>query len=345
MMTFRKLFGVIVTLFSAAHGDHYFDEYVLPSSCVNLDNGEHQLKHTDGDVEDFPVVTLQCSNGYTILDVSKDSLESYFNTFMKFYRAAAGPSNEVQPNWEGWYLGDDGRSEYVISPDCDTCNVDHVRQLYITDDLHKTAYMMIGTMFGCFWNSKGEHNFDEDYDSYQCYYTTGEINAVGESIRSELNDYSTENEWDMSGVCGFRLRASDRSVKDVVKHDLCTSDYISLNNAYETDYGDSDVYYLKPSIGTDEKLVNIINNNDDKNDKKNNVPSQKISVTQLYPSDFESDTYRIKTSGIYKIMKDMIFDFNANYDSLNSVKVWWPHEDQSDEYLSAGDYHDLYNFF
>ena len=158
-MKFSKLLVVAATFLSATYGD---DDVVLPSGCADLDDGEYQMKLMDGDVEDFPVVTLQCSNGYTILDVSKDAnLESYFDTFMKFHRAVAGPSNDVQPNWEGWYLADDGSSEYVISPDCNTCNVDHARQLYTTDNLHKTAYMMTGTMFGCFWNLKGEHNFDE----------------------------------------------------------------------------------------------------------------------------------------------------------------------------------------
>ena len=71
------------------------------------------------------------------------------------------------------------------------------------------------------------------------------------------------------------------------------------------------------------------------------IPSSEI-VTELYQSDFESGTYRIKVSGLYKIMEDIVFDFNADYDSPNSAEAWWPHEDQSDIYPGAGDYHDPY---
>ena len=56
-------------------------------------------------------------------------------------------------------------------------------------------------------------------------------------------------------------------------------------------------------------------------------------VHELYQSDFESGTYRIQKSGTYKIMEDIVFDFNAG-DVMNpsAGTSWWPQEEQSDLY-------------
>ena len=140
------------------------DAYIYHSSCLNLDDGEHTLKLLDGDLSEFPLVNVECNNGYTILDVSKDDdLIKYFNTFQKYHRSVAGPTNNVLTNWEGWYLPDDGLTNYIISPDCNSCDDTHIRQIHKNDEngIFKTTYMMTGTMFGCFWNLKGEHNFDQ----------------------------------------------------------------------------------------------------------------------------------------------------------------------------------------
>ena len=60
-------------------------------------------------------------------------------------------------------------------------------------------------------------------------------------------------------------------------------------------------------------------------------------VHELYQSDFEDGTYRIKMSGTYKIMEDIEFDFNSgDLDDPNSGRSWWPTSDQSDEYPGAG---------
>ena len=60
-------------------------------------------------------------------------------------------------------------------------------------------------------------------------------------------------------------------------------------------------------------------------------------VYELYQSDFESGTYRIKKSGTYKIMEDIQFDFNAgDLDDPNTGSSWWPTSDQESDYPGAG---------
>ena len=54
-------------------------------------------------------------------------------------------------------------------------------------------------------------------------------------------------------------------------------------------------------------------------------------VYELYQSDFERGTYRIRKSGTYRIMEDIEFNFNAgDYDEPNSGSAWWPKSDQQD---------------
>merc|ERR1719361_302446 len=60
-------------------------------------------------------------------------------------------------------------------------------------------------------------------------------------------------------------------------------------------------------------------------------------VVELWQSDFEKGTYRIETSGTYKIMEDIVFDFNAgDLENPSQGTSWWPTSDQLDDYPGAG---------
>ena len=66
----------------------------------------------------------------------------------------------------------------------------------------------------------------------------------------------------------------------------------------------------------------------------------------LYQSDFKDGTYRIKESGIYTIMEDIVFDFNSNYDSPNDVDSWMPDTSNDDivsEYSGSDGFSDPYS--
>ena len=72
-----------------------------------------------------------------------------------------------------------------------------------------------------------------------------------------------------------------------------------------------------------------------------NVPRD--HVIHLYQSDFLHGTYRIRESGVYVLMEDITFDFNAGdmNDPLHP-DAWWPHHDQQEIYPGAGRYRDAY---
>ena len=66
-------------------------------------------------------------------------------------------------------------------------------------------------------------------------------------------------------------------------------------------------------------------------------------VHELYQSDFMNGTYRIKSSGTYKIMEDIVFDFNAgDLDYPNEGASWWPMAEQWEEYPGTGQTRDNY---
>ena len=193
----------------------------------------------DDDLSSYPIIYGQCSNEYLILDVSiDDDIKKYFNSFNMYHRSVGGPSNEYIVNWQNWFLPpqiENSAYNYILSPDCNVCEDNHKRQLYG----EKTVYMMTGTMFGCFWILKGEHNYDEDYGSYQCYYpkvygnngndngNADNINQVGDLPKYELNDDSSIDDWDHSGVCAFNVRSADLDVP-FTDHDACTVDYSNV---------------------------------------------------------------------------------------------------------------------
>ena len=59
-------------------------------------------------------------------------------------------------------------------------------------------------------------------------------------------------------------------------------------------------------------------------------------IIELFQSDFEDGTFRIQQSGTYKIMEDIVFDFNAgDLDDPNVGTSWWPTSDQQAEYPGA----------
>ena len=384
---------------------------ILENSCVGKPNGYHYLKladqrtvssfastlaHSDDSSQNYnnkkyPVVRVKCDNEYIILNLHQEpELREYFTSFLKWQSFVSGPSNTHVVNWEQWYLpneelnkdeqeldeyiGKQSATSYIISPDCSSCDIKNHRQIHNEN----TVYMMTGTMFGCFWRFLGEHNFDEDLQSQQCFfnpsYDRGQmnLNEMGELTPFALDDRSSIDDWDHSGVCAFNVRQSNFKILSQT-HDMCTVDF-SGEDEFNMEMG----YHLKPSIGIDGKHCVCVkpskkkyfqiatselqaaqqrNQNFLKKQKQDeykqeledelkkddimNVPTDKIIY--LYQSDFEHGTYRIRESGTYIVMEDIIFDFNAGdiNDPLHP-DAWWPKGNQHKIYPGAKQYRDPY---
>ena len=80
--------------------------------------------------------------------------------------------------------------------------------------------------------------------------------------------------------------------------------------------------------------------NKNKNKHKNKNIETKTStnnVIELYQDDFTSGTYRIEEGGTYKIMEDIVFEFNmGSLDDPQAQNGWKPNSEQVDRYPGAG---------
>ena len=138
---------------------------------------------------------------------------------------------------------------YLISPDCNSCDEDSTRQLYGSS----TTYWMTGTIFGCFWSVKGAHNCDVDWDTDTCYTcldktSSTQLKAIkngGNSLidqgqtRVAISDESSIDEFDKTGICPHNVRSSNQYVP--LTHDGCSHDE------------GTNKLHLKPSLGTNGK--------------------------------------------------------------------------------------------
>jgi len=371
------------------HTSDQRDTVPIPSSCIGLSDGHYYLKLLEGDA--YPVVYAKCSNEFMILDPSLDSdIAQYFDSFDKFHVSVAGPDNSHQVNWQDWFLPSSLSSEvttdddavdtvdtaatqrFVISPDCNTCAVSNQRQLYAD----RTVYMMTGSLFGCFWERANEHQLDEDFSSYQCYFQpdadtdsdadlsphSAQGEAVGDRTVQPLTDDSTIADWDRSGTCAFNVRAADLPVTPELGHDGCTADLQGAHHGI--DYG----YHLKPSLGTDgsfcvchqstsdatthalsddlaRKQQIITEMREAKNGEvqldEEDAAEQSEIIYYLYASDFATGTYRITRPGRYVLMEDVAFNPNAGTtrggEANDDMWAWRPREAQGDTYPGAGE--------
>lgn len=263
-----------------------------PSSCTDLSDGEHLLKFLDGD--EYPVVKVQCSNGYAILDYSLDSnIASYFNSWQDWILSFAGPDNSHIINWEDWFEpanqansnlesddSDDDDSEYIgenlvtqtgphflISPNCDACERRKKYQLYNA----KTTYWMTGTVFGCFWPVKGAHNCDMSYDDLTCYNCgaanfivdggAGRIAITDEYVSTFAQQHSKNQATGLftsTGICPKLIHHSNSAV--AASHAECSGGH-EVTGGTGTDFTRS-IGKKKPSVGTNGQNCVCFDSND-----------------------------------------------------------------------------------
>ena len=217
-------------------------------------------------------------------------------------------------------------------------------------------------MFGCMAKHKPENDCRWDYETYTCNLCTKMASDadLGYHVVSPNSDdwlewrgyYEAKGDnasfvdLDIS-MCGvLPLSSYTDRVPSTRDECLITPDLINDN--------------VKPSIGNDGRFCVCVKPNESFEDKAHIVTAQDLEsaeaeyakhheeaeedtssiddVHELYQSHFDHGTYRILKSGTYKIMEDIVFDFNAG--DLNDPNVgtsWWPTSDQQAEYPGAGE--------
>jgi len=75
---------------SSSESDDSSDTVSVPTSCADLEDGEYMLQLIDDD--SYPLIWAQCSNGYTILDYSKDNdWTNYLSSYKRVYKTTGAP--------------------------------------------------------------------------------------------------------------------------------------------------------------------------------------------------------------------------------------------------------------
>ena len=219
----------------------------LSNSCVGKEDGEYWLQLSVSEDETYYPVRLQCSNEQIIIDLNKDiNLRDYFSSFEKWHYAIGGPANSDAVTWEDWFLPHNEHNDdasYYISPDCNSCETNHARQVF--ED--KTAYFMTGNLAKILWGVIGFNECDMDTDTYQCYdclscvisltsdedardeFEADDIVCEGVAFEENATDYST------AGMCGVAVQSTDIQV---------------ARDRIDAEFGGTLPHY-KPSIGTD----------------------------------------------------------------------------------------------
>ena len=240
MMKKIEVLSAFYAFISLTRGD---DVLEVPNSCRDLPDGLHTLKLLDGD---YPLVTVQCSNGYMMIDVNQDSdLESYFSSVAMWHYAIMGPVNDDHVNWHDWFLpssvapystdednnnnnnddhtvtGND-EFEFLYSQECQVCDLDSIIGHFAGTT--QLPYMS-GNLYGCFWPIRGVHDYDMDWDTYECYYQACDDTKVGGSPCSKtLSSEITPTELEeltsaQTGLCATLPQSPTFSV--ATDHHVC----------------------------------------------------------------------------------------------------------------------------
>lgn len=265
----------------------------------------------------------------------------------------------------------------IISPDCKTCDAENEIQTSST----KTAYYMNSPFFRCFFlNFKyNECLFNSNtYECYICDTTSMAVSATpvtmanapteadwlqsGGCVTAVLSsDYymaETRNEC----VGDETLEPGERPKTMFFKPSLGTEDKFCVCYKPEQEEEKTfeiDELLIASNIKKAKSIIETKNNkpksskpkslqltendsNDDEEEEEEELEYDNTNtVYELYQKDFDKGPYRITKSGTYKIMENIVFDFNAPKDRKNGafdVGSWWPTTDQSDEYDGAGSY-------
>ena len=293
----------------------------LHSSCLDLNDGQHYLQlltndelsllsRSDKELLTAPIVHVRCDSGNTIIDPSFDSgWSSYFTSFHQYTVKSAGPDLDDHSSWREWFLINELLDvQYSISPDCKKCVDD-------TDYMDKVYYMS-GDIFSCYWPLKQLESMN-----HKC---TADENGYSECSKCHsLVDGKTY----YAPNCGSMIFNADVPIYDDHLHCMESPSpnkipSIGMNGEFCVCYkplgGSTDLkaanwgnHYAIDSWDDNGKDVKFDTDKEyelrqDEKSKKENDEEEPVDI-QLYQSDFEHGTYRIRQPGTYTLMENIKF--------------------------------------
>ena len=349
---------------------------IYHSDCIGLSDGSYTFQFSS----DGPLVNLDCSNEYVILNVNKDDkIKEYFTSFEKWHYAIGGPKKSDPVNWNQWFKpnNNDNDGKFLISPQCDVCDKNNEIQVY--DE--KSSYWMTANMLKLHWaGGGGAIECIMDPDTYECYDCSAcdiddndnysQRNTGGICTPSVIS--KTASDYSVAEICGVAVESSDTQVETIAQNALITTSY-----------------QYRPSIGTDGRFCVCYQPLTKSDNIKYNTNHYKKQNSKNYDYDEEMSTDRDITSndvdksisvtrvdghwlvddggnrlisedlretnivylsqkdfldGTYRIKKSgtyiLLEDIEFNFNSEND---YWPYKYQNEEYPGAGGYRDEYN--
>ena len=155
-----------------------------------------------------------------------------------WHTAIAGPTNDNFVDWDNWYLKSRNTlltNKFLLSPDCNSCEIDHKRQSFGS----KSTYWMSGNLFGCYWMTLGKHNCDMDKDTYACYDCSQSSDPTANGDAVEITEDDDPSVYYYTGQCATAVRSSESQI--TASHETCqlglhfqVGDIVG--DAYELDY-------------------------------------------------------------------------------------------------------------
>ena len=183
------------------------------SDCIGLSDGTYTFELSP----DGPLINLDCSNEYMILNIDKDSqLIEYFTSFEKWHYAIGGPKKSNPVNWYQWFKPNNNNKngKFLISPQCDVCLENDQSQVYN----EKTSYWMTGNICKLVWHNPSVGSCEMDPDTYECYDCSLCTSTSSAGICSPSKMSQTATDYSVVGRCAVAVQSSDTQIEYKAKN-------------------------------------------------------------------------------------------------------------------------------
>lgn len=341
MAVFSLLFLLFATIKNSRSNADNSEYTFIHSSCADINiDGLYYIKP----LRDLPALPVICSNGYSMLDVSLDAnLKSYPSHLTSWDYGRTNTEYILSrlddlSSFREWFLPSaaDTNSKFKIAPNCNECiDGDYGDQTVYYIDSH-TFCFSAAVINGCI----------EDKESVNYHIESCNQCDVG---LFEENDKES-NKWiKCEAVHMSADQMIDHNHMQCVAHGLSFHPVLSLTGNSCTCWQPQSqllnnqthkVLLSELPLVTSSKdaiqsngfyVADNIQFAADKQQKNEKIDVREKNIVYLYNSDFVNGTFRIKESGTYIIMEDIVFNFNAPTNEQMADDNFSPNDIYGDE--------------
>ena len=344
------------------------------SSCANTEqDGLYYIKPSPN----LGILAVICSNQYAMIDGSLDINLNVLPNFLTSYDYERVTTDHLLSGlddlstYRQWLLFADENTKFNVAPNCISCQSGQFgdNTVYYIDS-HSYCFSAIPDS-GCIDDIENPMYYQESCN--QCDSGIFDTNGLfTKCYATQMDaDHLINHDHDSCVAHGLTFRPTISNIRDactcfknledddgVITYQVSINDLPLISSSYDTMTDKYGIKYIADNIQFDPLWTPSLTNNPSAADKRAaalaDIDNRETNIVYLYNNDFEQGTYRIKESGTYIIMEDIVFNFNAPSDdemamdgfSPNSIDVdelyWYPTHEQSDK--RTGDYPGLYDY-